>query len=33
MEVNTLEVPMFLAYNKDSWNVGGVQAIRRKMRK
>ncbi|KAG3093618.1 hypothetical protein PI125_g16788 [Phytophthora idaei] len=33
MDVNTLEVLMFLAYNRDSWDVGSVQAIRRKMRK
>ncbi|KAG2983611.1 hypothetical protein PC121_g21644 [Phytophthora cactorum] len=33
MDVNTLEVLMFLAYNRDSWDIGSVQAIRRKMRK
>ncbi|KAG3075200.1 hypothetical protein PI125_g21780 [Phytophthora idaei] len=32
MDVNTLEVLMFLAYNQDSWDVGSVYAIRRKMR-
>ncbi|KAG2896939.1 hypothetical protein PC116_g24531 [Phytophthora cactorum] len=26
MDVNTLEVLMFLAYNRDSWDVGSVQA-------
>ncbi|KAF1788983.1 hypothetical protein GQ600_650 [Phytophthora cactorum] len=27
MNVNTLDVLMFLAYNRDSWDVGSVQAI------
>ncbi|ETL34974.1 hypothetical protein L916_12850 [Phytophthora nicotianae] len=32
MDVNTLEVLMFLSYNRDAWDVGSVQSIRRKMR-
>ncbi|KAG3247060.1 hypothetical protein PI124_g8236 [Phytophthora idaei] len=32
MGVNTIEVLMFLACNRDSWDVGSVQATRRKMR-
>ncbi|KAG3071295.1 hypothetical protein PC121_g9308 [Phytophthora cactorum] len=32
MDVNTIEVLMFLACNRDSWDVGSVQATRRKMR-
>ncbi|KAG6946929.1 hypothetical protein JG688_00015769 [Phytophthora aleatoria] len=32
MDANTIEVLMFLACNRDSWDVGSVQATRRKMR-
>ncbi|ETN14030.1 hypothetical protein F441_03857 [Phytophthora nicotianae CJ01A1] len=31
MDVNTLGVLVFLSYNRDAWDVGSVQAIRRKM--
>ncbi|ETK88965.1 hypothetical protein F441_06995 [Phytophthora nicotianae CJ01A1] len=32
MDVNTLEVLMFLSYNRDAWDVGTIQAVKRKMR-
>ncbi|ETL33147.1 hypothetical protein L916_14343 [Phytophthora nicotianae] len=32
MDVNTLDVLMFLSYNSDAWDEGTIQAVKRKMR-